>query len=566
MPDNNRLKVVLCWHMHQPEYHDAMGGDYQQPWTYLHAIKDYADMAEHLQAVPQAKAVVNFTPTLLEQLRDYERQINGFLHGNLAIRDPLLSALASPALPVQEDQRMRLIQDCMRANQIRVIDRFLPYKELISIARGEQGKGGLAENPDKIYYLSDQYVADLLVWYHLAWMGETIRRSNPRIQELMDKGNKYTLHDRRALLEIIHQTIASIIPTYKKLAEQGQIELSTTPYAHPIMPLMLDLSCAHDAIPDLPLPAMENYPGGKERVEWHIKKGLEIHKECFGSAPAGCWPSEGSLSQATVQLLEKYGFRWTASGETVLRNSLSLSGAAGQTIHRPYRMLDSQIFCFFRDDRLSDAIGFDYQSWHADDAVSNLIHHLENIANVVRPPGDHVVSIILDGENAWESYPFNGYYFLRALYTRLSDHPRLELTTFSACVDQPVSQGALAKMVAGSWVYGSFSTWIGDPYKNRGWEMLADAKRMFDERYPHLVPEKRGAAKQQLAICEGSDWCWWFGEYNPSGSVHDFDRLYRLQLANLYQILGVDPPDYLAHSFAKGKGNPAGGGTMRRGQ
>lgn len=565
MPAKSRLKVVLCWHMHQPAYQDGMGGGYEQPWTYLHAIKDYVDMVAHLEAVPAARAVINFTPILLEQLRDYEQQIQAFLQGRGVIRDTLLAALANPALPVHPDRRARLIKDCRRANHRRLIDRFTPFKELVSISQCDLGSW-FTDRPEKVRYLSEQYLADLVVWYHLAWIGETVRRENPKIQALMAKGGDFTLHDRRELLEIIHALIAGLIPRYRKLAEAGRVELSTTPYAHPIIPLMLDLDSARDAQPDIEMPSPAQYPGGRERMEWHIKEGLRLHEDCFGQRPIGCWPSEGSVSVETVQLLEKHGFQWIASGESVLHNSLNRAGIGGQTVHRPYRLPDQNMVCFFRDDHLSDAIGFDYQEWHADDAVANLLHHLENIAGLVAPEEEHVVSIILDGENAWESYPENGYYFLSTLYQRLSNHPELELTTFADCIAREVPAGTLSTLVAGSWVHGNFGTWIGDRYKNRGWEMLIDAKQAFDEHYQHLVPEQRQLAKRQLAICEGSDWCWWFGEYNPEGSVNDFDHLYRLQLANLYQILGVDPPNYLAHSFAKGKGAPAAGGVMRRGQ
>jgi alpha-amylase/alpha-mannosidase (GH57 family) len=559
MPDK-RLKVVLFWHMHQPEYRDAISGEYQQPWTYLHAIKDYVDMAAHLEAVPEARAVFNFTPTLLEQLEDYSNQIKGFLGGHGVIRDPLLAALDMAALPVDSEKRLWLINACLRANEHRLINRFPPYRRLADMAAWFRGK------PEDVCYVDNQYLADLLMWYHLAWLGEIPRRNDVRVQALIAKGREYSLHERRQLLEIIGELIASVIPRYRALAENGQIELSVTPYAHPIMPLLLDINSARDAWHDIHLPKLQVYPGGEERSRWHIEKGLAAFHRCFGFAPQGCWPAEGSLSIATLKLLEEYGIQWAAGGETVLRNSLRRSHAGEQPIHRPYRLLDHKTTCFFRDDRLSDAIGFEFSTWHADDAVGNLIYHLENIANASPAPDEWVVSIILDGENAWETYPENGYYFLSALYKRLSSHPRLHLTTFSECLRQPVPPGALSTLVAGSWVYGTFSTWIGDNDKNRGWDMLGDAKTAFDQAWPRLNPQQREAAERQLAICEGSDWFWWLGDYNPASTVSDFDRLFRLQLDVLYQMIGVEPPDYLAHAFSHGGGSPQTGGVMRRGQ
>ncbi len=557
---DNRLNVVLCWHMHQPEYRDIISGEYQQPWTYLHAIKDYVDMVWHLEAEPQAKAVFNFTPTLLEQIEDYHEQIQQFLHRDGVIRDPLLAALDMPALPVTIEERSALIKACLRSNEHRLINRFPEYRRLVDIA------GWFQDKPDDMLYMDNQYLADLLVWYHLAWLGESIRRENRQVKQLMDKGSGYTLHERRQLLEIIGDIIANLIPRYKALLERGQIELSMTPYAHPIIPLLLDLRSARESWPESALPNFDRYPGGKERTHWHMRKGMEVFQRCFGFQPIGCWPSEGALSQATLRFLEEYGIQWTASGQSVLNNSLQRSEAGEQTPHRPYRVLDCKVTCFFRDDNLSDNIGFQYANWHADDAVANFVHHLENIADASPKPGERVVSIIMDGENAWEYYPENAYYFLSAFYKKLSAHPRLKLTTFGECLKAKVPTGAFSSLVAGSWVYGTLSTWIGDKDKNRGWEMLRDAKETFDRVAPNLPADKRAAVERQLAICEGSDWFWWFGDYNPAQSVSDFDRLYRRQLASLYQMMNVEPPDYLAYAFSHGGGDPAAGGVMRRGQ
>lgn len=221
---------------------------------------------------------------------------------------------------------------------------------------------------------------------------------------------------------------------------------------------------------------------------------------------------------------------------------------------------------FFRDDALSDLIGFTYSDWHADDAVNNFAHHLEQIAHRSRAHPERVVSIILDGENAWEHYPENAYHFLNALYARLSDHPHIELTTFSACRD--VEAAPLPPVVAGSWVYGTFSTWIGSPDKNRGWEMLGDAARAFQARRPELEADAEALdrAEEQLGVCEGSDWFWWFGDYNPAETVSDFERLFRRHLTNLYAMLGVPPPPYLSTVFTHGAGLPLHGGAMRPGE
>lgn len=583
-----KLKVVLYWHMHQPEYRNLRTGVYRLPWTYLHAIKDYVDMVAHLEANPGAHAVINFSPTLLEQIEDYAQQVHGFLNDSTAIRDYLLAALVEPALPANTEQQTRLIKDCLRANEKHLIGRFPAYKRLADLAPW------LQEHPDAMIYLEDQYLIDLLVWHHLAWIGETVKRNDLRIKRLLNKEKAYTLHDRRELLTVIDEILSSVIDRYRVLAERGQIELSVTPYAHPIMPLMLDIKSTHEAMPDAHMPLMEQYPGGEERVRWHLKKGVETFKRVFGFEPQGCWPSEGSVSEATLALLSEFGFKWTASGGSVLHNSLKKAEMLPENdesicIHHSYVLKETEVACFFRDDGLSDLIGFTYSDWHADDAVANFLHHLENIADACeKEPAENIVSIILDGENAWEHYPENGYYFLNALYKGLVDHPRLELTTYSRFLDKRFEKSLKEKpekipdehsgkielpcLVAGSWVYGTFSTWIGDTDKNRGWDMLGDAKHCYDRvvKAGSLNADQLSKAEHQLAICEGSDWFWWFGDYNSAESVSDFDSLYRQHLSHLYQLLGEEPPDYLSHAFSHGSTAPeeegAVGGTMRPGQ
>lgn len=561
----SKLRVVLLWHMHQPDYRDPTTGSYQLPWTYLHALKDYVDMAAHLEANPKARAVVNFVPILLEQIDDYVNQIKAFLRHEGALRDPLLSALVEQVMPSSIDERHQLLNACLRANRERMIKPFPAYERLVHMA------SWLQDNPDAMVYLDEQYLADLVVWYHLTWMAETVRRDDRRIRRLMKKESLYSLEDRRELLQIIGELLEGIAPRYRRLAENGQVELSVTPYAHPIMPLLLDIKSACEAMPDVLLPHLTQYPGGESRSRWHIKEGLDLFEKHFGFRPKGCWPAEGSVSDAALELLREAGFAWAATGESVLRNSLKqakMDVAKLGCIHRPYTVGDKGMHCFFRDDGLSDLIGFRYADWHADDAVANLVHHLENIGQACGAVEDAVVSIILDGENAWEYYPNNGYYFLNGLYEALTEHEGIELCTYQEILATKPKGIALPGVVAGSWVYGTFSTWIGEPDKNKGWDMLGDAKKVFDRVMAgdRLSPERRLQAERQMAVCEGSDWFWWFGDYNDAVSVSDFERLYRLQLSRLYHLLDEKPPEYLSHVFTHGKGTPAMGGAMRPGR
>ncbi len=560
---SDKLNVVLYWHMHQPEYRDLRSGEYHLPWTYLHTIKDYVDMVAHLEENPAARAVVNFAPILLEQIDDYSRQLDGYLHQGKALTDPLLTALADAVIPKDREKRVTLAKNCLRANEHRLINRYKQFRMLADMAQVA------IEAPEVMNYYDDQFLIDLLVWYHLAWVGETVHRTDERVKGLVKKGRMFSYHDRQILMGLIYELISTVIERYRVLAEQKRIEISMTPYAHPIVPLLLDFKSAHEAMPDAPLPAYDAYPGGLERSRWHMEEGLKTFKHYFGFEPQGCWPSEGSISGPTVELMSEMGIRWLASGDTVLHSSLAQSGKKeGACLHAAYHYQNNETTCFFRDDGLSDLIGFKYSDWHADDAVANLVHHLENIAEACKDDPAAIVSIILDGENAWEYYPENGYYFLDALYEKLAEHEVIELTTYSDYLDRFSKAQKLQQIVAGSWVYGTFSTWIGDADKNRAWTMLVDAKQVYDQVVAsgHLSAEIAARAEKQLAICEGSDWFWWFGDYNPAESVSSFDEQYRMHLSNLYCLLGKEPPDYLSHSFSHGSGAPAMGGVMLPGR
>lgn len=561
MSTDNRLRVVLCWHMHQPEYRNQVDDRYQLPWVYLHAIKDYVDMAAIIETTPGARAVINFVPILLDQLEDYASRIERFLADRNPIGDPLLDALAGREWPQGHEQRLALVRWCLRANEQRLIGRFPAYRRLADFA-------GLAqENVDNLAYLSDQFLADIVTWYHLAWLGETVRREDGRVRHLIRKARFFSWEDRLQLVEIVGQITGSIVERYRRLAGDGRVELSMTPYAHPMIPLLIDFNSAREAVPDMPLPETPAYPGGMERAHWHMREGIASFERHFGFRPAGCWPAEGGISRSMISLLGEYGFRWTATGGSVLRNSLAREGREGG-LHHAWRVGGQGPACFFRDDGLSDLIGFTYYDWHGDDAVANLVHHLENIADLHAADPDAVVSIVLDGENAWEAYPDNGYHFLTALYQRLAEHPRIELTTFGDCVGSGMATRDLGDIVAGSWVYGSFSTWMGDREKNRGWDLLCAAKVAYDRALAsgRLDGAARERATRQLAACEGSDWCWWFGDYNPSESVGDFERLYRLHLTNLYGFIGEEPPTALQQVISTGGGHAEQGGVMRRGQ
>ncbi len=561
LDSRGRLPVVLLWHMHQPHYRDALTGEYALPWTYLHGLKDYSDMAAHLEANPAARAVINVTPVLIEQLNDYVRMLRRHLEQGETVGDAVLALLTEQPLPEAPAARVGALRACLRAQKPRMIERFPAYLALATIAEsfGDDSQAG---------YVSDALLRDIAVWYHLAWCGEVLRRDSLVVRRLMAKERDFDAADRRMLLTLIADTLASILPRWRRLAEAGRVELSVTPYSHPILPLLQDFGAARESQPDLPLPETSGYTGGAERAEWHVDEAIRRFTAEFGFPPKGCWPAEGAISRATLELLDSRGFEWAASGANVLRASLAAShselGEAG--FDQPWRLRDARLHCFFRSDRLSDLIGFQYSDWHGDDAAAHLNQELTKLADHYGGDVGRCVLIALDGENAWEHYPDNGYWFLDALYRRLADNPRLELTTLSAASERAAVPAVLTQIVAGSWVHGTLSTWMGDADKNQAWELLCAAKNRFDavRASGRLSAQQLAAAEHQLAQCESSDWFWWFGDYNPAEAVASFDQLYRRQLTALYRLLGEEPPAVLEQPLSRGGGAVEGGGSMRR--
>lgn len=563
-----QLNLVLLWHMHQPDYRDYVTKEFVLPWVYLHAIKDYTDMAYHLEMHPQTKAVINFVPVLLDQLEDFTEQ---FSTGQ--IRNPLLRLLATPELEhITLQDRLYVFDSCFLSNHETMLKPYPTYKRLHELYQIFNKR---SEN--ELTYLSGQYMADLLVWYHLAWMGESVRRNNEFVMRLMAQSKGFTCADRLQLFDLIGDLIQKLIPRYRKLAESGQIELSTTPHYHPLAPLLIDFPSARDSQSDVTLPEHSLYPGGRSRVAFHLSSAITSHMRRFDEKPSGVWPAEGAVSTALLKILAEQGSQWSASGEGVLVNSLRASYPdaplpdRNHYLYRPYRVAGEteQVMCFFRDDQLSDLIGFEYAKWFGRDAAENFIQSLEHICHNTPGEENPVVSVILDGENAWESYPYNGYYFLEDLYSLLDNHPFIRTTTYRDYVADAGNVDnitALPTLAAGSWVYGTFSTWIGDREKNCAWDMLCAAKNSFDlvMQSDRLTDEEKAEASRQLASCESSDWFWWFGDYNPAHSVASFDQLFRQNLMNLYRLLKLPIPSTILESISKGSKEIEANSTMRR--
>jgi len=577
-----KLLISLYWHMHQPDYRDSISGEYVLPWTYLHAIKDYSDMAYHLEANVKARVSFNFVPILLDQLENYAAQFK-----SKHITDPLLALLGKQSLDgLPADKCQLIIESCFKSHHEKMLAPYAQYQRLYNLYQVASQSG----DDINLQYFSAQYKADLLVWYHLAWMGEGVRRDNKLVQSLVAKGSHFSLKDRLDLFNLIGELITNLIPRYKALQQKGQIEISSTPHYHPILPLLLDFKSTLDAMPNATLPVSAQYDGGEVRAINHITDAQASHLRRFGVKPVGMWPAEGAVSKKSLLLMAQNSVKWAASGEGVLTNSLHKSNPDKALISRldylykPYKVANEKedIVCFFRDDRLSDKIGFEYAKIHSTDAVRDFVQELEHIQASYQKPENPVISVILDGENAWEYYPYNGYYFLTELYQALANHPNIEMVTQSEilqAVKTPekspykVFCGNLPEIAAGSWVYGTFSTWIGSKDKNHGWDLLCQAKKVYDKVFKadKLTIKEKKLCEEQLSVCEGSDWFWWLGDYNPASSASSFDQLYRRNLTNLYLLLKQPVPASLAtpinvNDLAQTINDTVSSGTMKRGQ
>lgn len=547
------LDVVFIWHMHQPYYKDTVQNEYVLPWTYLHAIKDYYDMPAIVEDTPGARAVFNLVPSLIEQLLDYA--------AGTAVDRFLVKGQQDPAT-MSDDDKVFLLENFFSANRQRMIEPHRRYLELLYMA-GE-GKPGSAR--DRIRHFSDQDLRDLQVCFFLAWTGEAARRRFPEFRRLLDKGEGYTAEDQALLFATQRRLLNEILPLYQRLHEQGRIELALSPYFHPILPLLCDTQLAREAMPRVTLP-QERFRHPEDATA-QIRRGLAYFHEVLGITPHGMWPSEGSVSDEALSIIAECGLSWVASDEEVLARSLDGGlGHHNERLYRPWRYTTGHgdLGIFFRDHRLSDLIGFSYSQWDPGRAVQDFCGRLRQIHQQIGSEG-RVIPVILDGENAWEFYSDNAYDFLSGLYTALDEAPDLRLTTCSEVLQRSDFEGRLHRIHPGSWINANYGIWIGHPEENLAWDLLHQARQAVSQHHPaaaHILQAcgSNGDATARmlctsLYAAEGSDWFWWFGDDHFSPHSDRFDHLFRQHLANVYRLLGLDPPSKLLEPIKKK--SPAG--------
>ena len=516
------VKLALLWHMHQPYYEDRSTGEHVLPWARLHATKDYLGMVALLDEFPTLRVTFNLVPSLLVQ-------IDAFASERAKDSHLVIGLKAADLLTVEE--RRFLVGNGFHAPVERAIRPHTRYAELYDRrARPET------------FTTSD--LRDLQVWHKLVWMDPDWLVSDVRLGALLAKGRDFTEGDKEELRRVELELLRAVIPAYQRAAESGRIELATSPFYHPILPLLCDTDVHLRSHPHSALPRrLFAFPADAGE---QLRRAIAYHTDLFGAPPSGVWPSEGSVSDEVIALLANHGVRWTATDEQILTRSLGHRVTADD-LYRPYAAGgDRQVRLLFRDHQLSDLIGFAYQSWSADAAAADFVDKVRQAGRRLADESggeEATVTVILDGENAWEHYEGGGRPFLRRLYGLLQEASDIETVTMSTA-----ASGAARKLPSvhpGSWINGDFYIWAGHHDDHRAWQQLAASRRAYAEHKDGVAPEARAEALEELLIAEGSDWFWWYGDDHSSDHDREFDDLFRRHLRNAYRALGQPAPDDL---------------------
>ena len=532
-------RVCFLWHMHQPYYTDPVTGSASMPWVRLHATKAYFDMAYLLDKFPTVHATFNFTPSLLLQLKEI---------GEGAVHDLFLEHAQRPASELSPEEQAFLIRHYFSINWATMIRPFPRYHELL-VKRGLEIDGQDLQRLARQFTTQD--LLDLQVWFNLAWFGYGALKRYPQLAALRAKHRGYTEEDKQEVLRLQRAIVEEIVPMYRRLAERRQIELTTTPFYHPILPLVIDTDHARRARPDLTLPSRFRAPADAEA---QLRLAVDYHHATFGMRPAGLWPSEGSVCPELIPLLSRVGLRWLATDEGVLARSLEGSQQAWHRqsrLYRPYRTGSDghEVSIVFRDREISDGFGFLYHKTTADTAGDDVLRRIRQI--VGDTPHDNIlIPIILDGENPWEHYHEGGEQFLSHLYAAFAkgllnegDSIRVTTATMSEALEAMPEKDPLPHLHSGSWINQDFKIWIGHPEDNRGWDLLSHTRSRLVECTPTLPPDRAQAAWNELYAAEGSDWFWWYGDDFDTAYKEEFDRLFRTHLRNVWTLAGIAPPD-----------------------
>ncbi|HEX7375667.1 MAG TPA: glycoside hydrolase family 57 protein, partial [Pirellulales bacterium] len=544
------VSLAILWHQHQPYYPDDVSGENPMPWVRLHGTKDYLGMALLLKEVPEFHATINLVPSLLDQLLAYTDR------GHV---DTHLRVSLAPADGLTEQDLYYLLDNFFMVHPDQMIRPYPRYLELYQ-------KRGLSVDPAAraAKRFAKRDLIDLQCWSNLTWIHPLVFERDRDLAEFRAKGRNWTEQEKLWLLDKQMELLRQVVPLHRELAQAGQVELTTTPYYHPILPLLWDKRLARQAMPHVQLP--EHLNGYPEDAAEHVRRAVALHQKLFGEKPRGMWPSEGSVCQAMIPTLAAAGIQWIATDEEILTSSTDgwvARDAQGflrnpEMLYRPWRVEEKgqQLQIVFRDHAMSDQIGFHYQRYQAQHAVDDFIGKLEGIGHAVAgKSGPTLVSIILDGENCWEYYPNAGVDFLRQLYRRVVTHPKIKPVRVGDYLRDHPATDKIGTLFAGSWIQHNFGIWIGHPECNRAWDLLYQTREHLRAaaRSGQKTDEELEQAWTELYIAEGSDWFWWFGDSHSSAQDALFDRLFRKHLQNVYTLLGDVPPAELARPISMGQ-------------
>jgi alpha-amylase/alpha-mannosidase (GH57 family) len=533
---DNPLHVAFVWHMHQPYYKDPLSGYYRLPWVRLHGTKVYLDMVEILKDFPSIRQNFNLVPSLLEQLIEYSEG---------SAKDLYLEISRKNAKELSEDDKIFILENFFLAHWDHMIKPFPRYYELL-VKRGTHViKRDLVRAAK---YFTDNDFLDLQVFFNLSWIDPLFREKDPFLRMLSGKGHSFTEEEKALLLGKQLEIVGRIIPTYKEMASGGQIELSFSPFYHPILPLLCDTDTARVAMPNVRLPRQRFLQ--PEDADAQIRMGIEYFEKVFGFRPSGMWPSEGSVSEDVVRIAARHGVRWLATDEGILSNSLNkrLRDNSGNLtgpdlLYRAYTY--EGVSLVFRDHVISDLLGFVYSQWDPRKAAEDLINRLRTIRNSLHGDTPRLVSIILDGENAWEHYKNDGRDFFLYLYEGLSREERIKTTTVSGFINEFGGRDRLERIFPGSWINSNFGIWLGHEEDNLAWDYLGETRDKLQEIQKQNPSLDTTAAWKALYVAEGSDWNWWYGDEHSTETQEDFDELFRFNLMKVYKEIGRDVPPQL---------------------
>ena len=534
MSQNKKLSIAFYWHMHQPVYQLSPEGDYLMPWTRLHAVKDYLDMVTILDNFKDIKLNFNVVPVLLDAFIDYGEKGLHDLHSRLTVTD---------IKDLTEDDKEFILNNFFDSNYRTMI---LPYEEYNRLFQKRQT---MAEAD--ISAFSEQEYSDLMALFNLAWFDPSYKNEYIALKKLFKKGKGYTLEDRQNIIEIQRDIIRRIIPAYRKYVEDGKIEITTSPYYHPILPILLDIGSIKIANKEglpvdlkMPLDAKMQTVAALDRIE-----------ELTGKRPRGIWPSEHCVSPKELDMFKEAGAEWSISDEGILSESINFEFVRDFKgyLEEPYHLLKSYEYknglkMVFRNSLFSNLIGFEYPNYDSVLAANDLYDRIKVMQSKLlsSPDENHILTIAMDGENCWENYPNDGINFLKTLYELIEKDESLETVLISDYLDREKNHKPLKNIASGSWINRNFKLWIDEPLKNLAWNYLKQVRDDFS-KYVKENPYNPNIelARRELFIAEGSDWFWWYGEPNDSGRDNIFDYIFREHLKNIYLYLGLEAPEYL---------------------